>query len=226
MLTYFFKEKPLIQSETNSKIISIQLNQIKKQEVKKTIVKEKTKPKVKKKTKVKPKPKPKKIQKIVSKKLAVKKKAKKKLLIKEEVKKVKSEKIVEQLSKKEVKENIVRKELEDEQRKLKESQLLIKKQSQKSKANYYSKLKQYIATYKSYPSISRRLGEEGISEVSFRVLKNGTFTNIKLRHSSGADRLDEAALESIEEANKFDAFDKKIKDKYLDFKVQLEYKLE
>ena len=223
-LTYLFKEKPLLPSKTNSQIISIQLSQIKKQEIKKTVVKEKIKPKTLRKTKakVKSKQKPKKIKKNISKKPPIKKLIDKKIVKKKLIVKEKEKEVIKERKKI----SIAEEKIKIEKRKAQESQLLIIKQSKKSKENYFSKLKQYIASYKSYPSISRRLEQEGTSMVSFRVLRNGSFTNIKLIHSSGEERLDDAALESIHEAEKFKPFDSTIKEKYLDFKVQLEYKLE
>jgi len=47
---------------------------------------------------------------------------------------------------------------------------------------------------RSYPPISRRLGEEGTVLVRFTVNVNGTVSNVGVAKSSGYSRLDEAAV--------------------------------
>lgn len=49
----------------------------------------------------------------------------------------------------------------------------------------------------AYPSISRRLGEEGRVLLKVRVLEDGTAASVTLQKSSGFDRLDESALNAV-----------------------------
>ena len=49
----------------------------------------------------------------------------------------------------------------------------------------------------AYPSMSRRLGEEGRVEVEVQVQADGTPSKVSLKRSSGYSRLDEAALDAI-----------------------------
>lgn len=49
----------------------------------------------------------------------------------------------------------------------------------------------------SYPSMSRRLGEEGRVEVEVQVQPDGLPSRVTLKRSSGFPRLDDAALEAI-----------------------------
>ncbi len=49
----------------------------------------------------------------------------------------------------------------------------------------------------NYPSISRRLGEEGLVLLHVQVTADGTADSVALQTSSGSDRLDQAALEAV-----------------------------
>jgi periplasmic protein TonB len=48
-----------------------------------------------------------------------------------------------------------------------------------------------------YPSISRRLGEQGCVQLDVYILADGSVGEIKLKRSSGFPRLDQAALEAV-----------------------------
>lgn len=48
-----------------------------------------------------------------------------------------------------------------------------------------------------YPFLSRVLGDEGTSELSFTVGADGTVSAIKVAKSSGSDRLDDAAVDCV-----------------------------
>lgn len=49
----------------------------------------------------------------------------------------------------------------------------------------------------AYPSLSRKLGEQGRVLLSVYILADGTVGEIKLKKSSGFDRLDDAALNAV-----------------------------
>lgn len=49
----------------------------------------------------------------------------------------------------------------------------------------------------SYPSMSRRLGEQGRVVLEVYILANGTVGEVKLKQSSGFKRLDDAAIQAV-----------------------------
>ena len=89
--------------------------------------------------------------------------------------------------------------------------------------NYITELREEINKNKSYPSISKRLKEQGKVIISFRVLKNGLFVNINILKSSNYQRLDNAALDALSITKQFREFDKEINKEYLDFELPLEF---
>ena len=50
-----------------------------------------------------------------------------------------------------------------------------------------------------YPTMSRRLGEQGKVLLDVQILANGTVGEIKIKHSSGYKRLDDAALQAVKQ---------------------------
>lgn len=176
------------------------------------------------------KPEPKKIEEIkeVIKKPIIKKKAIKKVVKKKPVKKIikKPKKIEKKIIKKPIEKPIVKK---IEKKEIKKVNAVNKAQSlqkyKQHKQTYLTKLRAKIDRNKKYPSISRRLKEQGIVSVSFRVLKNGLFENIKVSKGSGKRRLDKAAIKALEKTNHFGTFPKEIKDDFLDITVQIAFKL-
>jgi protein TonB len=49
----------------------------------------------------------------------------------------------------------------------------------------------------NYPFLSRVLGDEGTTELSFVVAADGTVSGVKVTKSSGSDRLDDAAADCV-----------------------------
>ena len=91
---------------------------------------------------------------------------------------------------------------------------------------YRNRLREEINKNKTYPTISKKLKEEGKVIISFRVLQNGIFSEIKLLVSSDKERLDKAALNALYDTKQFEPFDNKIVNKeYLDFEVPIDFKL-
>ena len=88
---------------------------------------------------------------------------------------------------------------------------------------YKTELREEINKNKTYPTISRKLKEQGKVIVSFRVMKNGLFENIKLSGSSNIKRLDEAALNALYETKKFKPFENEINKEFVDFELPLEF---
>lgn len=191
------------------------------------------------------KPEPKKIEEIkeVIKKPIIKKKAIKKVAKKKPVKKIiKKPKIIKKTKKvklKKIEKKIIKKPIEKpvvkpivkkiEKKEIKKVNTVNKAQSlqkyKQHKQTYLTKLRAKIDRNKKYPSISRRLKEQGVVSVSFRVLKNGLFENIKVSKGSGKRRLDKAAIKALEQTNHFHSFPKEIKDDFLDITLQIAFKL-
>ena len=88
---------------------------------------------------------------------------------------------------------------------------------------YKTELREEINKNKTYPTISRKLKEQGKVIVSFRVMKNGLFENIKLNASSNIERLDEAALNALYETKKFKPFENELNKEFVDFELPLEF---
>jgi protein TonB len=102
----------------------------------------------------------------------------------------------------------------------------INYQEEKYIDNYASRLREEINKNKNYPTISKKLREEGRVIVSFRVLNTGQFTNIRVFVSSTKERLDKAALNALYNTKEYQAFDNKLINKeFLDFELPLEFKL-
>jgi periplasmic protein TonB len=101
----------------------------------------------------------------------------------------------------------------------------INNQEQEYIDSYASKLRNEINKNKAYPTISKKLKEEGRVILSFRVLKSGQFTNIKILVSSNKERLDKAALNALYDTKEYESFDKSINKEFLDFELPLEFKL-
>lgn len=65
------------------------------------------------------------------------------------------------------------------------------------KADYLARLQAEIERHKYYPRLSRRRGEEGRVVVELLIGRRGGFREIRVQHSSGNRRLDEAALKTL-----------------------------
>ena len=63
----------------------------------------------------------------------------------------------------------------------------------------------YLANPKpSYPSLSRRLGEEGTVRLNILVNPDGSVARLELARSSGYPRLDRSAMETVQSSWKFE----------------------
>jgi len=69
--------------------------------------------------------------------------------------------------------------------------------------HYLAALRARIERKKYYPRVSQRRAEEGKVIVSFVIRKNGEFTDLAVVESSGIDRLDDAALETLRRITPF-----------------------
>lgn len=212
--TLINKKEEIKISKPKYQKISMQLAQIKKSEpIKKESVKEKT---------IKKEVFDKRIKKDAKRKL-IKKLKKKKSIKKKEVKKRIEKKEIKKVPKKEIIKNAPVKKVKVPALKDTSASLVKYKQF---KENYMTKLRKEIDKNKKYPNTSRRLKEEGKVIVSFRVLKNGQFTNMRILKGSSKKRLNKAALNALLLTNKFEPFSKELKDKeFIDFTLAMRFSL-
>lgn len=215
-LTFFYEKKQIkLISKPEYQKVSVQLASIKtpspKKEIPKKILKEKEiiKKPIKKEAKRKT------AKKVVKK---IEKKVIKKKIIKEAI-----EKPLEKIVKK------VPKPIKEVKKKAPKVANKIATQSLekyiKIKEDYMTALRAAIDKNKKYPRASKRLGEQGSVMLSFRVLKNGVFQNMKILQSSGKRRLDKAALKALNLTQSFKPFTDEIKKEFMDISLPIKFKL-
>lgn len=95
----------------------------------------------------------------------------------------------------------------------------------KAKNTYLVQLRAAIDRNKKYPTASKRLEEEGIVTVKFKILKSGLIQNIVLFKSSGKRRLDKAAIKAVSKTYKFKAFPKDINKAFMPITVPIKFRL-
>ncbi len=71
------------------------------------------------------------------------------------------------------------------------------------KDHYLKKLSTKIKSSLIYPRLSKRLREKGSVSIQFTILKSGKITEIEMTTPSKYDRLNQAAIKTIEEINSF-----------------------
>ena len=88
---------------------------------------------------------------------------------------------------------------------------------------YGKKLREEINKNKSYPTISKKLKEEGKAIIRFKVLKNGKFEDIHILVSSNKERLDKAAFNAVYDTKEFIPYDDRIQKEFLEYDLPLEF---
>ncbi len=91
---------------------------------------------------------------------------------------------------------------------------------------YKALLRSRIDAHKRYPSLSRRMGEEGTVVVSFRLNADGEISQLSVAKGSGSERLDEAALEAVRQAAPFPPFPEGVKRTSWSFSLPLQFALD
>lgn len=90
---------------------------------------------------------------------------------------------------------------------------------------YQSALAEAIEREKFYPSLARRLNQEGIIRVGFTVLADGHITNIHLLEPSAATALNQGAIEAIKRVGQFKPIPPALGMQSMDLSIGLIYKL-
>ncbi|MBD3815744.1 MAG: TonB family protein [Halothiobacillus sp.] len=90
---------------------------------------------------------------------------------------------------------------------------------------YQSALAEAIEREKFYPSLARRLNQEGMIRVGFTVLADGRITNIHLVEPSAATALNQGAIEAIKRVGQFKPIPPALGMQSMDLNISLIYKL-
>lgn len=90
---------------------------------------------------------------------------------------------------------------------------------------YQSALAEAIEREKFYPSLARRLNQEGIIRVGFTVLADGSITNIHLVEPSAATALNRGAIEAIKRVGQFKPIPPALNMQSMELNISLIYKL-
>ena len=90
-------------------------------------------------------------------------------------------------------------------------------------ALYKAELRALIDKNKSYPPLSKRLGQTGIVVVAFTLLKDGHIIDVRLLKPSRYERLNFSALEAVKKVVKFKPIPQEIGELKMDIKVPVKF---
>jgi protein TonB len=91
------------------------------------------------------------------------------------------------------------------------------------KAQYIEELKKAIEDKKYYPKRAKRLKHEGIVQVCFTVLKDGSIKNVTVLRPSKYKRLNKGALQTLQKVDRFAPIPKELKLDQWEIVVPIEY---
>lgn len=91
------------------------------------------------------------------------------------------------------------------------------------KAIFKAELRAEIEKNKSYPPMSRRLGQTGTVVVAFTLLEDGHIIDVRLDTPSRFERLNESAIEAVKSVHKFKPIPKEWGQAKMDFTVPVNY---
>lgn len=91
------------------------------------------------------------------------------------------------------------------------------------KTIYKAELRARIEEHKSYPSVSRRMGQTGTVVVAFTLLADGKITNIRLDTPLEFEKLNLAALEAVKKVDRFKPIPKELGETKMDIKVPVKF---
>lgn len=93
------------------------------------------------------------------------------------------------------------------------------------KEHYYSKVRNMIERKKRYPSIAKKLRQEGIVHVTFTISKNGAISDIRLVKKCPYERLNRAAIRVLKEIGSFPPIPEEIGKQSISLSVLIRYKI-
>jgi len=88
---------------------------------------------------------------------------------------------------------------------------------------FKSELRARIEQNKTYPPMSRRLGQTGTVIIAFTLLEDGHIINARVDAPSAFERLNTAALEAVQKVHVFRPIPKELGEDKMDFKVPLKF---
>ena len=86
-------------------------------------------------------------------------------------------------------------------------------------------IRKKIESRKKYPMSARNAGIEGRSEVKITILRDGQLEKVEIIDSSGSEILDNAALESVREANPFPPIPSNLRRDKIEMSIYLTFKI-
>jgi protein TonB len=89
---------------------------------------------------------------------------------------------------------------------------------------YKTELRGLINENVVYPAVAKRMNVEGVATVSFRVLADGSITNVSLESSSGNKTLDAAALEAVKKIKRYKAIPSEFATNEMDLSIPIKFK--
>ncbi len=93
------------------------------------------------------------------------------------------------------------------------------------KEHYYSKVRNMIERKKRYPSIAKKLRQEGIVHVTFTISKNGAISDIRLVKKCPHERLNRAAVRVLKEIGSFPPIPEEVGKQSISLSVLIRYKI-
>jgi periplasmic protein TonB len=94
-----------------------------------------------------------------------------------------------------------------------------------AKERYLYELRARIEQRKTYPPLSKRLGESGVVTLRFSIRRDGALTDLRLQSPSGHDRLNHAALELLHQIARHNPLPPELGEDSLTVDLPIEYVL-
>ncbi|MFW1677150.1 TonB family protein [Pontibacter sp. JAM-7] len=91
--------------------------------------------------------------------------------------------------------------------------------------SYFALIQAHLAKHKRYPITSRRRGEEGVVNISFRLAANGRLLDYKILKGAGYPRLNQAVIQMLTTASPLPPFPDAISEPELTIKIPIEFRL-
>lgn len=88
---------------------------------------------------------------------------------------------------------------------------------------YKAELRARIDQNKSYPPLSRRLGQTGTVIVAFTLLEDGNIINIRIDKPSRYERLNDSAMNAVRKVERFKPIPKELGTAEMDVKVPVKF---
>lgn len=82
-----------------------------------------------------------------------------------------------------------------------------------------------INKYKTYPSMAKRLNQQGTVEVAFTILKNGLINNVRVFKSSKFSAIDKAAIKAVSKIKSLKPIPKELNKQEWELILPIKYEL-